>query len=104
MHPIPSPESVNPSCVPRKVLCASYGLCLDVALTKSWPGFSCERCGDFQPLQLDLEEWATDAALCEALLIAAACPRILDRVTVNMLLEGLESALHNRGDMLAACL
>jgi hypothetical protein len=33
----------------RRVMCQSYGRCLDLAIRQGWPGFSCERCSDFEP-------------------------------------------------------
>lgn len=34
-------ESID---VRRRVFCKYYGDCLNLAITKSWPGFSCEAC------------------------------------------------------------
>lgn len=34
--------------VRRYVFCRNYGDCLDQAIRKKWPGFSCERCAAYE--------------------------------------------------------
>jgi hypothetical protein len=67
-NPIASRVALSPSRVNRKVLCAGYECRLDQAVKKKWPGFSCQRCLAFEPLQLDPSEWLLDSLACTALM------------------------------------
>ena len=53
--------------VERNVLCQSYDSCLDLALCKSWKGFSCNDCTCFSPMQKCWEDWEEDNFRCGAL-------------------------------------
>ena len=70
-NPVASRAATSPSRVDRRVLCAGYERCLDQAAKKNWPGFSCEKCRAFEPLQLDPIEWFLDMLACTALLHVA---------------------------------
>ncbi len=52
-------------------MCATYGHCLDKAVRKKWRGFSCRKCGAFEPLQLDSGQWLLDSLACIALIAVA---------------------------------
>jgi len=47
-NPMPA-RTVNRPCeVERRVLCSRYSECLEICLSKGWPGFSCSECHDFE--------------------------------------------------------
>lgn len=73
-NPTPSRAVKRPSKVARKVMCANYGCCLDVAVRREWGGFTCQQCHAFEPLMLDPIEWFTDSLACIALLHVADHP------------------------------
>ena len=73
-NPIASRAAPSPSQVNRRVLCAGYERCLDQAVKKNWPGFSCQKCRAFEPLRLDPTEWLVDSLACTALLYVAEHP------------------------------
>ncbi|MBU0514796.1 MAG: hypothetical protein KJ621_08490 [Proteobacteria bacterium] len=54
----------------RRFLCRQYDQCLDQAIARGWPGFSCMKCGDFKPMQKDPADWIEDNLLCIGLLFA----------------------------------
>lgn len=62
MNPRPSDNVMD-----RKVMCAHYGACLDVALQKSWKGFTCAQCLDYAHVEMDPLEWLEDGIRCRAL-------------------------------------
>jgi hypothetical protein len=70
-NPIASRAALSPSQVNRKILCAGYERCLDQAVKKKWPGFSCQKCRAFEPLELDPSEWLLDTLACTALMYVA---------------------------------
>ncbi|MFA6047856.1 MAG: hypothetical protein WCV59_03580 [Parcubacteria group bacterium] len=42
-------KTVEKNCqVRRNVFCINYEDCLDYAIMKRWPGFSCERCDQYE--------------------------------------------------------
>jgi hypothetical protein len=74
----------------RKLFCRHYEACLDVAIKQAWPGFSCDLCRDFEPLQLELDQWQQDNRACVAL-VAMALNRGLSRwVRPGRVVEALE--------------
>ena len=58
-------------------MCAAYGRCLDVAIKRKWPGFTCRKCHAFEPLMLDPREWAADSLACIALIYVTEHPETL---------------------------
>jgi hypothetical protein len=52
-------------------MCAGYKRCLDEAVKRKWRGFSCRKCGAFQPLQFDPGELLLDTLACIALINVA---------------------------------
>jgi hypothetical protein len=67
-NPIASRVARSPSQVDRRVMCASYENCLDLAIRKKWVGFSCRKCRAFEPPTLNLSEWLADSLACIALM------------------------------------
>ena len=53
--------------VRRNVFCRNYGECLDYAISKKWPGFSCRSCESYERETLDGEALNDDYARCMAL-------------------------------------
>ncbi len=53
--------------VRRNVFCLNYGRCLDYAILKKWPGFSCDRCGGYEQEKLEGQALDDDHARCVAL-------------------------------------
>jgi hypothetical protein len=70
-NPIPSSTAKSPLEEDRRVMCADYKRCLDVAVKKKWHGFSCRKCAAFQPLQFDTGELLLDTLACIALINVA---------------------------------
>jgi hypothetical protein len=67
-NPIASSAKNSPSKVRRRIFCAGYESCLDIALKKKWTGFSCRKCKAFEPSRLTLSEWFEDSLACAALI------------------------------------
>jgi hypothetical protein len=53
--------------VRRNVFCRNYGDCLDLAIRRRWPGFSCQSCQSYEQEMLEGEELNDDYARCVAL-------------------------------------
>jgi len=53
--------------VRRNVFCMHYGECLNMAIRKRWPGFSCQNCESYEQERLDGEALNDDHARCMAL-------------------------------------
>ncbi|MFZ2446975.1 MAG: hypothetical protein WAW37_11510 [Syntrophobacteraceae bacterium] len=53
--------------VRRNVFCRNYSDCLDQAIKKKWPGFSCESCGSYEQERLEGDLLNDDRARCMAL-------------------------------------
>ncbi len=68
MNPISARAVEEPGRVNRNVLCEHYEDCLDVTLSRDWPGFSCESCGSFSPAQKSPLAWYEDAQSCADLI------------------------------------
>lgn len=60
----------------RQVRCTHYSSCLDLALDRKWPGFSCRGCGAFEREALDQAGQQEDADRCRALLQAVFRNRV----------------------------
>ena len=74
-------EQVNSlSEVQRKVLCAHYGACLELAIERNWPGFSCSECDGFQMEgDGDPDWWNLQAEISRMILLDAGyVPRWID--------------------------
>jgi hypothetical protein len=67
-NPTASKLAKSPQKVDRRVLCAGYEGCLDMAIKRNWRGFSCRKCRSFHPLQLSSIEWRLDSMACTVLL------------------------------------
>ncbi len=65
--PTPVPRAIKSTNVQRRFFCGDYERCLDTAIEGGWEGFTCERCGDFQPVQWNKERWLEDNLRCLAL-------------------------------------
>jgi hypothetical protein len=48
VNPTPSRQIGNPAKIQRRVFCAHYPACLDLAVVRQWEGFSCGACGNYQ--------------------------------------------------------
>ncbi len=53
--------------VKRNVFCTNYSDCLNQAIRKKWPGFSCEKCNDYEQELFDNGQLNDDHARCMAL-------------------------------------
>ena len=53
--------------VKRNVFCRNYGECLNYAIAKKWPGFSCHSCESYEREMLDGDALNDDYARCMAL-------------------------------------
>jgi hypothetical protein len=53
--------------VRRNVFCRNYAGCLDYAILRKWPGFSCDNCGCYEQEKLDGQALSEDYARCVAL-------------------------------------
>ncbi|MEM5786136.1 MAG: hypothetical protein AAGU11_02385 [Syntrophobacteraceae bacterium] len=53
--------------VMRNVFCRNYSECLDEAITKKWPGFSCQGCESYEREMLEGDELNDDYERCVAL-------------------------------------
>jgi hypothetical protein len=62
MNPQPSDNGIH-----RKVMCAHYSACLDIAIREWWKGFTCEHCLDYAHVEMDPFEWNEDGIRCRAL-------------------------------------
>ena len=59
LNPTPAKMVNRPSEVQRRVLCSRYSKCLEICLSKGWPGFSCSECEDFElECPNDTAHWA----------------------------------------------
>ena len=71
MNPTRAKPTTNPAKTQRRVFCAHYSLCLDVAITRQWEGFSCGSCGDYREEDTTgAAEWQAQAERCGKLLKA----------------------------------
>ena len=75
-NPIASRPVESPSKVDRKVMCAGYERCLDVAIRRRWENFSCRNCRAYKPLKRDSIEWLADSLACNALIFVAEFPSL----------------------------
>jgi hypothetical protein len=72
LNPIPSQSVNRPSEVERRVLCSRYSECLEICLSKGWPGFSCSQCHDFElECPNDTAHWAEQSQNAGCLLMSA---------------------------------
>ena len=53
--------------VRRKVFCRNYSWCLDFAIQKKWPSFSCQNCNSYQQELLARDQLRDEQANCMAL-------------------------------------
>ncbi len=53
--------------VRRNVFCRNYGDCLDFAIHRKWPGFSCQSCDCYEQEKLEGDNLSDDYARCMAL-------------------------------------
>ncbi len=60
--------------VRRNVFCRNYGECLNLAIHKRWPGFSCQNCESYEQERLDGEALNDDYARCMALAFVSRAP------------------------------
>ncbi len=76
MSPTMSPQVTAVAAVPRNVLCQHYSHCLDLAVLKGWPGFSCEHCQHCEPEPAnDTDHWKEQAGRCRLLLASLFAPK-----------------------------
>ncbi len=64
--PVRSMAVENSEKIRRNVFCRKYGDCLDYAIRKRWPGFSCQDCESYEQETLNREELNDDYARCVA--------------------------------------
>lgn len=71
MNPSPCKQICSPSKITRRVLCAHYPNCLNLAVRSKWDGFSCGSCGDYQEEDTTrAADWQRQAECCGRLLKA----------------------------------
>jgi hypothetical protein len=56
--------------VNRRLFCAHYSLCLDLAVARKWDGFTCTSCGSNQEEETTAEQWQDQAQRCGKVLKA----------------------------------
>jgi hypothetical protein len=76
MNPTMSPQVNSVTALSRNVLCQHYAHCLDLAIVKGWPGFSCEQCQHYElePAN-DTDHWREQAGRCRLLLAKLFAPK-----------------------------
>ncbi len=62
--------------VRRNVFCRNYSDCLDYAIHKKWPGFTCQKCDSYEQERLDEAEMGDDYARCMALAFVSGAVEI----------------------------
>ena len=75
----------------RQVRCAHYSSCLDLALDRKWPGFSCRECGAFDLEELEAAAITEQGDRCRAFLQAVFRNRVTKR-HANRILRIYEGA------------
>ncbi len=40
----------------RRIYCSHYSFCLNVAVARNWPGFTCAACFDYAPINAEINE------------------------------------------------
>lgn len=69
MNPTPAKQATSARKVQRRVMCQDYGTCLDKALQRGWPGFTCSACKDYCTEDLDnASYWQVQAERSGAIL------------------------------------
>jgi hypothetical protein len=68
--------------VRRNVFCRSYSDCLNLAIRKKWPGFSCERCTSYEQESLEGDRLDDDYARCMALAFVSGAVDLRARARV----------------------
>lgn len=87
VNPQPTPETADPS---RRFFCRFYeGHCLDLAVSRQWDGFTCDRCEAYEPVVLDRDEWREDERSCMALVLSVFHPKVA-RMWRGSLIQALE--------------
>ncbi len=89
MNPQPSDNSIN-----RKVMCAHYDACLDVAIRQCWTGFTCEQCQDYAHVVMDPFEWKEDGLRCRALGYAVLHEQAYNASPMRSWVEAVERITH----------
>lgn len=74
MNPAPAPPPLIFHFPDRNYFCRLYSDCLNTAIKRKWPSFSCVGCEDFVPVNWDRAEWREDFARCRALLTVITNP------------------------------
>jgi hypothetical protein len=71
VNPTRAKQISSPAKITRRVFCLHYSLCLDLAITRQWDGFSCGSCGAYQEEDTTrAAEWQVQAERCGKLLKA----------------------------------
>jgi hypothetical protein len=89
MNPQPSDNGIH-----RKVMCAHYGLCLDVAIREWWKGFTCEHCRDYAHVVMDTFEWEEDGVRSRALVYACLYDRAYNASQMHGWVEAVGRIVH----------
>ncbi len=68
-HMMPIRYMAVESCdqVKRNVFCKNYNECLNLAISKKWPGFSCQQCESYEQEKLEGTLLSEDYERCMAL-------------------------------------
>lgn len=76
MNPTMSPQVNGLAALSRNVLCQHYSHCLDLAIRKGWPGFSCDQCQHYElEPSNDTDHWREQAGRCRLLLAKLFAPK-----------------------------
>ncbi len=92
MNPVPAEPMIRDLERPRRKLwCAHYERCLDLAAGKHWKGFTCAKCKDFQQIEWTREDYKRDELACQGLMAALFKLSNFDRVRPGTIIELLET-------------
>ncbi len=62
--------------VKRNVFCRNYNECLNLAINKKWPGFSCQKCECYEQEKLEGDLLSEDYERCMALAFVSGAVEI----------------------------
>lgn len=68
MNPQPNAPFKSVFAARRRVWCAHYNGCIDLAIKEGWESWSCADCHDFKPQRMSSEELRIDAEHCRVLI------------------------------------
>jgi hypothetical protein len=86
MNPVACAKSLEPQ---RRFFCKHYDTCLDMAVIRNWPSFTCGICTDFHPFEWATTELEQDMLHCTALVSVLFSPKSYKGVRVKSLIDAI---------------